>query len=219
MAKKVAEAVVGGRGAKRVRSGHPWVYRSDVEVMAGEAGDVVRVVDRGRNFLGMAFGNPKSEISLRIASRRDEEIGKKWFRERIEKALEYRKSLEIDADASAYRLVHSEADGLPGLVADKYGEYLVLQIGSAAVEERLDMVVGILEDLSKPSGILLRGDTASRRKEGLDREVRVLEGEVPESVVVREGEIRYAASLRGGQKTSSFLDQREHHPAVGRLAE
>lgn len=216
MTEKVAEAVVGGRGAKRARAGHPWLYRSDVEEMAGGAGDVVRVVDRGRNFLGVAFANPRSEISLRIASRLDEEIGEGWFHEKIRKAIEYRRSLDIDA--SAYRLVHSEADGLPGLVADKYGEYLVLQVGSAAVERRMELIAGIFEEMLSPSGVLLRGDAASRKKEGLDREVRVLGGEVPESVVVREGEIRYAASLRGGQKTGSFLDQRENHLAVGRLA-
>lgn len=214
---EIPEAVVNGRGAKRVRSGHPWVYRSDVVKMAGEAGDVVRVVDGKRGFLGMAFANPRSEISLRVASRvENEEIGEEWFRGKIHKALEYRKSLEIDA--SAYRIIHSEADGIPGLVVDKYGEYLVLQIGSAAVERMVDVVAEIFEETLSPSGILLRGDTASRKKEGLDRGVRVVAGDVPESVVVREGEVRYTASLRGGQKTGSFLDQRENHIAAGRLA-
>lgn len=214
--KPTTEAVVGGRGAKRVRSGHPWVYRSDVEEMAGGAGDVVRVVDKKRSFLGMAFANPRSGISLRIVSRREEEIDKNWFRAGIEKALDYRKPLGIDA--SAYRIVHSEADGVPGLVADKYGECLVLQIGSAAVERRLDTVVGLLEDMLSPSGILLRGDTASRKREGLSQEVRVLYGDVPESMVVREGSVEYVVDLRGGQKTGSFLDQRENHLAAGRLA-
>ncbi|MBA2693029.1 MAG: class I SAM-dependent rRNA methyltransferase [Rubrobacter sp.] len=215
-AKGVSEAVVGGRGAKRVRAGHPWVYRSDISEMAGEAGDVVRIVDRGGKFLGMAFANPRSEISLRVASRREEEIGERWFRARIEAAVEYRKSLEIDT--SAYRLIHSEADGIPGLVVDKYGEYVVLQIGSAAVEERLGVVVGILEEALSPSGILLRGDIASRRREGLSQEIRVLAGDVPEGVVVREGGVKYMADLRGGQKTGAFLDQRENHLAAGRLS-
>jgi 23S rRNA (cytosine1962-C5)-methyltransferase len=209
-------AVVGGRGAKRARSGHPWVYRSDVEDMSGEAGDVVRVVDAGGNFLGMAFANPRSEISLRIVSRVEEEIGAGWFRKKLHKAIEHRKSLRVDA--SAYRLVHSEADGVSGLVVDKYDEYIVLQIGSAAVEKRLDAVVEILVDSLAPSGVLLRGDTAARKKEGLAREVRVLAGDVPESVVVREGSIGYEARLWDGQKTGSFLDQRENHLAAGRLA-
>ncbi len=115
------------RGAARARAGHPWIYRSDIADAAGDAGDVVRVVDRNGRFLGHAFYNPKSEITLRIATRQDEEITEAWFQDRIEKARDYRDSLRINADA--YRLLHAEADGIPGLVADRYGDYLVLQVG------------------------------------------------------------------------------------------
>lgn len=192
------------------------MYRSDVERMAGEAGDVVRVVDRRGNFLGMAFGNPRSEITLRVVSRRDEPIDENWLRGKIQKALDYRRSLGIDADAC--RIIHSEADGVPGLVVDKYGDCLVLQVGSAAVERRLESIAGILEEFLKPSGILLRGDTASRKREGLSREVRVLAGDVPEKAIVREGVVRYVADIRAGQKTGGFLDQRENHLAAGGFA-
>lgn len=213
---KFAETVVSGRGAKRVLAGHPWVYRSDVKRMAGEAGDVVRVFDDRGGFLGMAFANPRSEISLRTVSRRDELVDEEWFRRKIQKAFDYRRFLEIDADSC--RVFHSEADGIPGLVVDKYGGCLVLQVGSAAVEKRLDPIVEILGELLNPSGVLLRGDTASRKREGLEKEVRVLRGDVPESVVVREGEVRHRLDLRGGQKTGGFLDQRENHIAAGRFA-
>ena len=138
------------RGAARARAGHPWIYRSDIADAAGDAGDVVRVVDRNGRFLGHAFYNPKSEITLRIATRRDEEITKAWFQDRIEKARDYRDSLRINADA--YRLFHAEADGIPGLVADRYGDYLVLQVGSAAVERHLAPIVSALEDLFAPAG-------------------------------------------------------------------
>ncbi len=212
------KAVVENRGAVRVRSGHPWVYRSDVrEAAAGSAaGDVVAVFDRRGNFLGRAFYNPGSEISLRLATRGDEPIDETWFRRRIHRALAYRESLEIDAGAC--RLLHAEADGVPGLVVDRYGEYLVLQVGSAAAERRLEWVVRALEELIVPTGILLRGDTGSRKREGLDASVRVLAGEVPGGVVVREGPVRYHADLWGGQKTGTFLDQRENHLAAGRYA-
>jgi 23S rRNA (cytosine1962-C5)-methyltransferase len=212
------KAVVENKGAARIRAGHPWIYRSDVrEAAAGAAaGDVVAVFDRKGNFLGRAFYNPKSEISLRLATRGDEPVDESWFRGRIEKALAYRQSLDIDADA--YRLLHAEADGVPGLVIDRYGDQLVLQVGSAAVERRLEWVVGALEGLLAPAGVLLRGDTGSRKREGLDTSVRVLAGEVPEGVVVREGPVRYRANLRGGQKTGGFLDQRENHLAAGRYA-
>ncbi len=209
-------AVLTKRGAARSRSGHPWVYRSDVAEVAGDAGDVVRVVDRSGHFLGHAFYNPKSEITLRIATREDEEINEAWFRDRIEKAWAYRDPLRIDADA--YRLLHAEADGIPGLVADRYGDYFVLQVGSAAVERRLAPIVVALDDLFAPTGILLRGDTVVRQREGLATKVEVLSGEVPESITVREGPVRYHAHLWMGQKTGGFLDQRENHLAAATYA-
>jgi 23S rRNA (cytosine1962-C5)-methyltransferase len=209
-------AVLTKRGAARARSGHPWIYRSDVADATGDAGDVVRVVDRGGHFLGHAFYNPKSEITLRIVTREDEEIDEAFFRARIEKAREYRKSLKIDADA--YRLLHAEADGIPGLVADRYKDYFVLQVGSAAVEQRLAWIVPALEDMFAPTGILLRGDAAARRREGLTTKIEVLCGEVPDSVIVREGPVRYRAGLRSGQKTGGFLDQRENHLATAHYA-
>ena len=209
-------AVVRDRGAARVRSGHPWVYRSDVAEAEGEAGAVVTVLDRRGGFLGHAFYNPKSEISLRVAERRGEPIDESWFQGRIMRSLAYRDSLALDADA--YRLLHAEADGVPGLVVDRYGDYLVLQVGSAAVERRQDWVLDALNELLSPAGILLRGDSAARKREGLDTGVRVLSGEVPEVVVVREGPVRYGANLWRGQKTGGFLDQRENHLAAGRYA-
>ena len=209
-------AVLTKRGAARARSGHPWVYRSDIAEASGETGDVVRVMDRGGHFLGHAFYNPESEITLRIATREEEEINEAFFRARIERAKAYRESLNIDADA--YRLLHAEADSIPGLVVDRYGKHLVLQVGSAAVEHRLDWIVATLEDLFAPAGILLRGDSAVRRREGLATGVRVLSGKVPDSVVVREGPVRYRAHLWTGQKTGGFLDQRENHLATARYA-
>jgi 23S rRNA (cytosine1962-C5)-methyltransferase len=207
-------AVLTKRGAARARSGHPWIYRSDVADATGAPGDIVRVVERGGHFLGHAFYNPRSEITLRIVTREDEEIDEAFFRARIEKAQDYRESLKIDADA--YRLLHAEADSVPGLVADRYGDYFVLQVGSAAIERRLSWIVAALENLFVPTGILLRGDAAARRREGLAMKVEVLSGEVPETVVMREGPVRYRAGLHGGQKTGSFLDQRENHLAAAR---
>ncbi|MGI9049995.1 MAG: class I SAM-dependent rRNA methyltransferase [Rubrobacteraceae bacterium] len=204
------------RGVLRLRSGHPWVYRSDVAEAEGEAGDVVRVTDRRGSFLGRAFYNPRSEISIRLAERRDEPIDEAWFRSRIERAVAYRDSLRIDGDA--YRLLHAEADGVPGLIVDEYRDYVVLHVGTAAVEKRLEWVVGALRDLLLPKGVLLRADVASRKREGLDTTVRVLYGEVPEMVVVREGSVSYRADLWRGQKTGAFLDQRENHLAAGRCA-
>jgi 23S rRNA (cytosine1962-C5)-methyltransferase len=203
-------------GAARARAGHPWIYRSGVVEAAGEAGDVVRVTDKAGCFLGYAFYNPKSEITLRIITRDDEEINNAFFHARIERAQTYRESLNIDAEA--YRLLHGEADGIPGLVIDRYRDLFVLQVGTASIERRLDWIVEVLENLFAPAGILLRGDSPSRRREGLAADVRILCGEVPESVVVREGPVRYHAQPWTGQKTGGFLDQRENHLAAGHYA-
>ena len=211
---KTGRAVLTRRGAARARAGHPWIFRSDVADAEGEAGDVVRVTDRAGRSLGRAFYNPGSEISLRIAEREDREINEPWFRDRIERALAYRESLQMDADA--YRLVHAEADGIPGLVVDRYGDHCVLQVGSAAVERRLDWILAALQDFLAPKGVLLRGESAARRREGLEMGVRLLHGEVPETVVVREGPARYEARPWTGQKTGGFLDQRENHEAAAR---
>jgi 23S rRNA (cytosine1962-C5)-methyltransferase len=143
-------------------------------------------------------------------------VNESWIRARLEKALAYRDSLEIEADA--YRLLHAEADGIPGLVVDRYGDCLVMQVGSAAVEERLGWIVDALGELISPAGMLLRGDSSARRREGLDTAVRVLYGKVPESVIVWEGPMRYRAYLWSGQKTGGFLDQRENRLVAGRYA-
>jgi 23S rRNA (cytosine1962-C5)-methyltransferase len=209
-------AVLTKKGAARAQSGHPWIYRSDVVDAEGDPGDLVRVLDRDGHFLGYAFYNPKSEITLRIATREDEEINEAFFRSRVEKAQAYREALRIDANA--YRLLHAEADGIPGLIVDRYVDFFVLQVGSAAIEQRLDQIVGVLENLFAPTGILFRGDSTARRREGLSTGVRVLSGQVPDFAVGREGSIRYRANLWTGQKTGSFLDQRENHLAAASFA-
>ena len=221
----VNTTVLTKRGATRARSVHPWIYRSDVAEASGEPGDAVRVTDRSGDCLGTAFYNPKSEITLRIADRREVDLGRDWMRSRLQTAVRYRDTLDlIDLDSEALetpeprRLVHAEADGVPGLIADRYGPCVVLQVGSAAVERRLPWVVEALSELPGVSGVLLRGDAASRKREGLPRRVEALHGSVPEAIAVREGAVRYLARLWKGQKTGGFLDQRENHRAAGRYS-
>lgn len=215
LAQEKRYAVVNRRAAKRVRGGHPWVYRSDVVKESGEAGDAVVVRDERGATLGTAFYNPGSEIRLRLVSRDDETIDDSWFREKVARSVAYRRTLDIDGDA--YRLIHAEADGLPGLVVDGYGDHVVVQVGTAAVERHLESVVNALVEEGAPAGILLR-DTAARGREGLVRGNRVLHGEIPDEIVVREGDVRFRVDLRGGQKTGTFLDQRENHLLTGKLA-
>jgi len=209
-------ARVTGRGAARWRRGHPWIYASDVvKRPAGPAG-AVRVVDERGDWVGIGLWSPASTISLRMLTSVDRVIDAEFWAERIDAALSYRAAL--DPDATAYRLVHGEADGLPTLIVDRYGDVLVVQFLSAGLEVFRDEIVEILRDRWAPAGILARNDVPVRRLEGLPLEVEVLWGEVPEEAEVREGAVRYRAGLRGGQKTGAFLDQRENRERAGELA-
>ncbi len=197
-----------------MRSGHPWIYRADITSSEAAPGDLVSVAsERGRP-LGWALWSSASKISLRLVSSDGAPDEATFWRERLARAIAYRDSLAIDA--TAYRLVHGESDGLPGLIVDRYGEHLVIQTLSQGMDRRLPDLVGWLVELSRPLGIVARNDLKVRRLEGLDESVAVVFGEVPETVVVREGPIQYEVDLRRGQKTGLFLDQRENHEAAAR---
>jgi 23S rRNA (cytosine1962-C5)-methyltransferase len=212
----VPTVVVTARGEQRVQSGHPWVYRSDVAEARASAGDVVLVRgSRGRT-LGHALFSDRSQITLRMFAYGDAPADEALVRARLEAAIGFRASLAIDA--TAYRLVHGEADLLPSLIVDKYGDYLVVQALSQGMDRLLGTVTAALGDLLHPRGILARNDPRTRVLEGLDRRVEVLAGEVPELVAVTENGIEYEVDLRRGQKTGLFLDQRENRAAAARYA-
>lgn len=211
----IPSVVVSRRGARRLRGGHPWVYRSDVDDRALPAGPV-RVVDpRGRP-LGRALWSPLSEIRLRLLTADDVAIDEAWWAERIAQAAARRSHLA--ADTTAYRVVHAEGDGLPGLVIDRYGEYVVAQLLTAGAEAVRHDVLGAITTALCPSGILLRNDASVRRHEGLPLAIEDIAGSVPERVDVRAGAVRYWALPRTGQKTGAFLDQRANHQLMGRVA-
>jgi 23S rRNA (cytosine1962-C5)-methyltransferase len=204
------------RGAERARTGHPWIYRSDLAEVSAGAGDIVRVLDPRGRVLGWAFYSDRSQIALRFLTRGDREAGPALIRERLGSAAAFRRSLAIEA--TAYRLVHGEADLLPALIVDRYGEHLVVQALSQATDRLLSEIVAALVELQAPAGILARNDPKVRLLEGLERKVEVLHGEVPDVVEVREGPVRSRVNLRTGQKTGLFLDQRENREAAARYA-
>lgn len=213
---------VSKRGEERVRRGHPWVYRSDV-VAATDAGaaDIVRVVSgAGRQRrLGWALYSDRSEIAIRMLSRTDDPIDDAFWRGRLEQAIAYRAALEIEStDTDAYRLVHGEGDLLPSLIVDRYGDCLVLQALSQATDRLQPIFVQHLVALAQPRGILARNDPRVRLLEGLEQEVRLLHGEVPDRTTIREIGITYEIDLWRGQKTGLFLDQRENRLAARRWA-
>lgn len=204
------------RGEERARTGHPWIYKSDVTKVEAAGGDTVTVVGPRGRAIGQALFSDRSEIALRFLTRGAQTADLALWRSRLEEAIRFRETLGIDA--TAYRLVHGEADRLPSLIVDRYGDYLVLQALSQGADRLLPDITQLLVDLLTPVGILARNDPRVRLLEGLGQNVELLYGTVPDAVEVREGQVSYAVDLYRGQKTGLFLDQRENRLAAARYA-
>jgi 23S rRNA (cytosine1962-C5)-methyltransferase len=205
------------RGEDRIRRGHPWIYRADVQDVDAEAGDTVVVLGPRQRRLGEALFSDRSQIALRMLTRGEVRADAALWRERLARAFAFRERLRIDS--TAYRLVHADADLLPSLIVDRYGEYLVVQALSQGTDRLLPEIAGWLQDLVHPAGILARNDPKVRLLEGLEQKVEVLRGTVPERITVVESGIRYEVDPRHGQKTGLFLDQRENRRAALQYAE
>jgi 23S rRNA (cytosine1962-C5)-methyltransferase len=206
------KVVISGRGEERVRSGHPWIYRTDVADVRAAGGDTVVVHNPRGRIVGRALFSDRSQIALRMLTVGEAPAGSELWRSRLAEAIAFRRSLGIDA--TACRLVHGEGDLLPSLVVDQYGDYLVLQTLSQGVDRLLPAIVAQLVEQVTPAGVLARNDVRVRQLEGLDSSVALLHGEVPPLVHVREGRIDHEVDLWHGQKTGLFLDQRENRVAA-----
>ncbi len=204
--------IVSHRGAARWVRGHPWIYRGDVLEEPGRAG-IVTVADPDGRTMGQALYSPRSEIRLRLLERGPRPVDAGWWHDQIAGALRRRESI----DATAWRVVHAEGDGLPSLVVDRYDRWVVAQLLSAPLETARADILEAINGVLEPEGILLRNDAAVRQREGLPREIELVAGAVPETIEIREGAVRYLAAPRGGQKTGAFLDQRENRLRAGRL--
>ena len=202
--------VVSAKGAARWQAGHPWIYRTDVHDEPRDSAGVVAVTDRRGRTLGQALYSPKSEIRLRLLTQGPEPIDATWWAGRIAASAARRSGIS----ATAYRVVHAEGDGLPSLVVDRYGPYVVAQLLSAGLEQAREAVLAGIDAALAPEGVLLRNDSAVRRHEGLALEVIPARGTVPDTVPVEEDGVRYLAAPRTGQKTGAFLDQRENRLLV-----
>jgi 23S rRNA (cytosine1962-C5)-methyltransferase len=207
-------AVVSAGGAARWAAGHPWIYRSDVVDAPRGAAGIVGVTDRRGMFLGRALYSPRSEIRLRLLATDLAPIDTAWWAGRIRGAALRRTGIPSDA----VRIVHAEADGLPSLVVDRYGRYVVAQLLSAGLEAVRADVVDAIRTALEPDGVLLRNDAAVRRHEGLPLLTETVYGSVPDEVIVTEHDLRYFAALQHGQKTGAFLDQRENRALIASYA-
>jgi 23S rRNA (cytosine1962-C5)-methyltransferase len=223
---EIATVLVSRRGADRLRAGHPWIYKSDIASVHAGSGDLVRVTTEHKRVLGWAWYSSSSQIALRLLQGSEGSKGSKGFDEhayiaqRLDAAIAYRKSLDIEA--TAFRLVHAEADRLPGFIVDQYGDgtdiWLVIQTLCQATDRRQAELVEALVARVKPRGVLTRNDPKVRQLEGLDLRVEVVHGDVPDAIDVREGQTTLRADLRHGQKTGLFLDQRENHATAAAYA-
>ncbi len=209
-------ALINRKGEQRLLAGHPWIYRSDVAEVDAEAGETVTVFSSRQQVLGQALFSDQSQITLRMLTRGEAVADEALWQRRLDAAITFRERLRIDG--TAYRLVNGEADLMPSLVVDRYGDYLVVQALSQGVDRLLPMITGLLAARLQPAGILARNDPKVRALEGLPQEVRLLQGAVPEAILVREGPVEYDVNVWTGQKTGLFLDQRENREAALRYA-
>jgi len=211
------EVVLTRRGSERWQKGHPWIYRVDLErEPTVENGDIVRVVDGRGWFMGQAFYSKHSKIALRYVAADDSPIDADFFLERIRAADALRK-MALPGETT-YRVIHGEADGIPGLVVDKYEDYLSVQFLVAATERRKELIADLLMEHFRARGLMNRSDVSVRHLEGLEPHKSVMRGDIPASIPYSEGLVRVAADLQNGQKTGAFLDQRENHIAAAQYA-
>ena len=202
----------------RIFQGHDWVYGTEVRKVFGnpQPGDVVALKDFKDRFLGSAMFNPHSQIVARRFSRRKQELNGDFFSRRISQAVELRRRRLPEETLT--RLVWSESDGLPGLIVDRYADYLVVQTLTIAMECRLPIILNVLEDLLSPRGIIVRNDSPILAAEGISPSVRVARGQQPEPFAARSGSVQFMIDLQTGQKTGLYLDQLDNYAAVARFA-
>ena len=202
----------------RILHGHDWVFSSEVLKVFGKPadGDVISLKDGKDHLIGSAIYNSKSQIVARRFSRRKQDLDLDLFNRRIAQAAEYRARRGVDPKLC--RVVWSESDGLPGVILDRYGDYLVLQTLTLGMDTRKDLIMNAIVDLFGDVTIIERNDVAVRRAEGLELRSGVLQGNVPSPVEIVIGSLQFEIDLLHGQKTGFYLDQRQNYELVGQYA-
>ena len=207
---------------KAVLRHHPWIFSGAIQSVSGQPapGKTVAVVDSGNNFLAQAAYSPESQIRARIWNwDGDEPIDRDFFHRKLTSAIQLREHWINTETTNAYRLVHGESDGLPGLVVDRYGEVLVVQITSAGAEAWREVTCSLLEELLAPQAIFERSDVTVRTLEGLPERTGLLSGSLPpEPMTITENNLAYQVDLVGGQKTGFYLDQRDNRQKCREIA-
>jgi 23S rRNA (cytosine1962-C5)-methyltransferase len=204
---------------RRLRDGHPWIFSNEINnektvLKSLQPGQQAQVLSHQENCLGTAYFNPNSLICGRFISSEEKVLDEAEILKRLTRALAWREKF---FPAPFYRLVHGEADALPGLVIDRFGDFCVVQISTAGMEVIKSAIVAALHSLLKPQGILYRNDVASRELEGLSSEVALAYGEMPQEITLQENNLTFACRPWDGQKTGWFYDQADNRAALSRL--
>ena len=200
---------------KSLQRRHPWVFSGAIKQVEGKParGETVDILSTGNDWLARGSYSPDSQITVRVWTfDKDENIDRDFFRRKIVKALEFRQKLSgIGTDFTAYRIIAAEADGLPGLIVDRYADFLVVQFLASGVELHKPLIVELLAELTACKGIYERSDVAVRLKEGLTETAGLLYGEEPpEKIEIREHAQKFHVDVRQGHKTGFYLDQRDN---------
>ena len=203
---------------KRIKAGHLWVYQGEIGIIGigVRSGDLVEVLDNRGRFLGVGYYNQASQIAVRLLTTEREAIGPEFFQRRLRQALQHRQ--RVKPNASAYRLVFSEADLLPGLIVDRFGDYLVVQLLTMGMEVNRQTIIELLVELCQPAGIIERSDLSVRHQEDLPERSGCVYGECPGAVVIADNGLQFRVDLLEGQKTGYFLDQSANRAAVASYA-
>lgn len=201
----------------RIIAGHQWIFSNEIASLRGnpESGDIIELLRHDEKFLGLGFYQPHSLITFRLLTTEHEEISSDFFDRRIRQALALRRKFYPGSET--FRLVHGESDFLPGLIIDKYNEFIALQSLTTGMEIRTQLICNILESIFHPKAIVARNDAPIRAIEGLPIEKKLLRGNLGVAII-NDGDIKFEVDIFQGQKTGFFLDQRENRKAIHRYA-
>jgi 23S rRNA (cytosine1962-C5)-methyltransferase len=203
--------------AQRIFNGHPWIFINEVEKVIGSpnAGDIVDVFYHDDKYCGRGYYNPKSQILVRLLSRKKEDINEQFFFNRIQQAWEYRKRIGYTENC---RLIFGEADEMPALIIDKFNDYFVIQTLALGIDIHKPAIIKALETIFKPKGIYERNDVPVRELEGLEQQKGYLSAPFDTNIVINENGLKFNVDIENGQKTGYFLDQQDNRRAIQNIS-
>lgn len=217
----MADIIIKAGREKPIRNQHPWVFSGAIDDVRGnpDSGDIVTIRTKDNMFLGRGYYNPKSQIQARILTWQDEPVNLEWWRTMIQRAVDARSHRPQKGPRAVYRVINAENDWLPGLIVDRYGDWLVMQALTLGIDQRKHDIAALLADLLQPKGIYERSDVDVRKLEGLRLESNHLWGEKPPERIEIQEMARHWVDVRHGHKTGHYLDQAVNRNLLHSLVE